>query len=251
MMKSYTFRITIETKNKKTNEVDLNPLKSREEITTLLAHKQSKIKKLLLMREGGGDTKIPIHYHGIIMTNLKSIQSIRKFIKCLGEKEYKGNECYQMNNTPIEEQAKPLHAYQYTCKCNKKYYSLGYSSEDIKGYAEGFKKDKEEYIRSKKDKISAIVELCQKLKKDENWERNTIRIILMEYKRRKLLPPVGFQLRKVIGRIMMEIDIEEYIRVVQLDYTEMGFYSFDPSYVGNERLCNACGKYHDVLESCR
>lgn len=239
-MLSYTFRIT---------PTETKVMKKKETILTLLAHKQSKIQKLLLMREGGGDTKV--HYHGIIKTSYKR-QSIRNFIKKeFTTMELKGNEEYQFNDTAIEHQKKPSHAYNYVCKEDNIFIKVGFPIELIKKYQDDFKKAREAFENKKKDKIKVIIDKCKQLPKNGKWEKEAIRIILNEYANRKLLPPVGYQLQKIIGRIMMDLDLEEYIKTIQNNYRTIGFY-YDPREYDeeNQPYCHKCKEFHDYLEPC-
>lgn len=241
-MLSYTFRITPKSKT----------LKTKKQILTLLANKQTKIKKLLLMKEGGGSAGALAHYHGIITTKYKR-QSIRNFIKNELTLDQLVKAEYALKDKAIEHQDKPEHAYNYVCKEGQVYFSLGFPIEDIKKFQHRFKKDEEEFKIKKMDKLQACITRCAKLPENSQWEMSAIRIVLEEYHKRKLMPPVGYQLQRIIGRIMMEINIDVYISAVQGNYRELGFFTNknDLDKVSHyEYYCHSCGYYHDPLESC-
>lgn len=242
-MLNYSFRLT-PPPNK--------PIKEVERIIEKVAHKQSFVKKLLLMREGGDSVKV--HYHGIIRTSYKR-SSIREFLKELCEPSLEGAE-YSLKDTHIEAQDKPAHAYNYICKEGNVYVRIGYQETDIERWQKNYVAQKKEYEKKKKeqkqDKMKTIIQECSKLPKDANWEREAIRIILTIYHEKNLLPPVGFQLDKIIGRVLMSIDLETYIRNIQLTYRERGFYIPDDESSDYPKYnCRLCGHRHDELEPCR
>ena len=214
-MLSYTFRIH-------GNRDTLTPSHIGSRITAC----KDRVERLLIFFEEVEEGVNRPHFHGVVKTNYKR-SSLRTFIKSLSSVEIKGNSQYSLKSKPIEQQTYPENAYNYVCKGGDNIYNYGYSDKELKDWIREGKDYVKNKNRSNKEIQNLLLEKCKTIKKDENWERHLIELIINIYSDSNKQPPIGYQLKRIIHYILMKTDKKVYIEMIQGDYKYEYPYNFD------------------------